>query len=801
MKPQLLAIVVGIMLSQPVYAEEASLSLCEPWRSAYAGQDAADEYVIGLWHFNAGEETKDASGKGHDAVLQDAKIAAEGRFGSALESFRGHPVEDKCHRAVVKNHSDLSPQGVFTIELWINPSAELNQDYLLAFLLDKKYVANTDYQWILHDEDGSGARVQTVSLGFGARSVSFNAEPFRFEPGKWHHLAFTYDGEGTGRFFIDGKPAGEHTEPGVRGISPGSHDLSIGDREGSLFHGFPGRIDEVRLTRGARQFRAARIDRLAGRACFVRMEPSATLRFAATNLLPNTLAQGTFTIELVGITKRETTVSNLASGKSVTVDFPLDTHLRPDRYRLTARLTSPEAGIDETQTFFVQIVPRQPPHRFPVLMWGLGSEVAKEFDRLERIGFTHAFGPGADYDVIWADGKPVPPGTPESIEQNRKTFDEALARNITLVANLSPCGGLRKTDPRLLRIDREGKPYEREDTCCLSPELRPFSYNVGASMAQTYGDYPAFGAALVHTEVRDAAQPCFHKHDLEAFRKHAGFDIPAEVTRKNGIKYNDLPGFPASRVIPDDHPIYTFYKWYWKEGDGWNAINTQLVRGLKSTGRKDFWTFNDPAVRVASVYGSGGEVDVLSQWTYSYPDPIRIAVATDELMAMAGGAAQPQQVMKMTQIIWYRSQTAPEPKNAAEALPYQAAWEREQPDARFITMPPAHLREAFWTKIARPIRGIMYHGWQSLVPNEPPYAYRYTHPETQHELARLIREVVRPLGPTLLAVPGVKSDVAFLESFASQMFAGRGTYGWCGNWEGRRLSCDALRPPSARDCL
>jgi hypothetical protein len=95
-----------------------------------------------------------------------------------------------------------------------------------------------------------------------------------------------------------------------------------------------------------------------------------------------------------------------------------------------------------------------------------------------------------------------------------------------------------------------------------------------------------------------------------------------------------------------------------------------------------------------------------------------------------------------------------------------------------------HLREAFWTKIARPIKGIMYHGWQSLVPVDQSGGYRYTHPQTQHELARLVHQVVQPLGPTLLAVPGAKSDVAFLESFASQMFAGRGTYGWGGGWLG-----------------
>lgn len=93
-----------------------------------------------------------------------------------------------------------------------------------------------------------------------------------------------------------------------------------------------------------------------------------------------------------------------------------------------------------------------------------------------------------------------------------------------------------------------------------------------------------------------------------------------------------------------------------------------------------------------------------------------------------------------------------------------------------------HLREAFWTKLSRPIQGIMYHGWQSLVATDSPSAFRYTNPQTQHELQRLVNEVVEPLGPTLLQVPGKQGDVAFLESFTSQMLAQRGAYGWSGGW-------------------
>jgi hypothetical protein len=114
----------------------------------------------------------------------------------------------------------------------------------------------------------------------------------------------------------------------------------------------------------------------------------------------------------------------------------------------------------------------------------------------------------------------------------------------------------------------------------------------------------------------------------------------------------------------------------------------------------------------------------------------------------------------------------------------KSVWEDTDPDSAFITIAPMHMREAFWTKISRPIRGIMYHGWQSLVPTDSTGGYRYTHPQTQHELRRLVKSVVEPLGPTLLQVPDRKSDVAFLESFASQMFARRGTYGWGHTWLG-----------------
>ncbi|MCR4414566.1 MAG: LamG domain-containing protein, partial [Thermoguttaceae bacterium] len=186
----------------------AAQPLCEPWQTEYTGDEATGPETIALWQFNAGAETQDASGHGHTLALEGAKPHPKGRFGACLECFPGWPVEDKRHRALVKSDPRLSPTGAFTLEMWIQPKPELGADYPEAFLLDKKYVAHQDYQLILGAAERDGTRVLRACLGFGGDSATWFSRPLRLEPGQWHHVAFTYDGTGTGSFFVDGKPWG-----------------------------------------------------------------------------------------------------------------------------------------------------------------------------------------------------------------------------------------------------------------------------------------------------------------------------------------------------------------------------------------------------------------------------------------------------------------------------------------------------------------------------------------------------------------------------------------------------------------
>jgi len=243
--------------------------LCEQWRQVYRGEDATGSHVIAVWQFAKGAEGKDSSGNGHDVKTKGAVFGVDSRFGGCLESFCGYPVEDTQHAVVAANKSTLTPAGAFTLEMSIMPQKELI-GYPESFLVDKKYVAHTDYQLTLGAADKSGVRRLNMRLGFGEDSDGYISEAALYETGVWYHIAFTYDGAGKGCFYRDGAALGSTVRFGRAGVAAGRHVLSLGDRVGSYYHGFPGKIAQVRLCQGVLEFRSAALTCLADRDVFIR---------------------------------------------------------------------------------------------------------------------------------------------------------------------------------------------------------------------------------------------------------------------------------------------------------------------------------------------------------------------------------------------------------------------------------------------------------------------------------------------------------------------------------------------------
>lgn len=607
-----------------------------------------------------------------------------------------------------------------------------------------------------------------VTLGFGAESKTIYSLPFKLEADVWQHVAFTYDGAGEGKFYRNGVAAGGAILAGYGKVTQGMKPLSIGDRLGSNYGGFPGLIDEVRVCEGVLSFERVSMQIVAGRNVWRRMETAKAVEIVCTNLRREVLKAARLKVSLGGTTE-EFLVSDLAMGKSFTAKYIFNTALKADEYELRARFEVGDYGTE--QSAVLKLVPRVP-ERMPVIMWGANGE---EMARLKDLGFTHFIGLGADYGEMWKQKKIAPPAKPEVIAKNRAMLDEALENGLEVIASLSPAHAL-ESEEKNLRVGRDGKAYARQDICASLPDFASFFQVVGMSVGKAYGDHPAFTTALIDSEVRDNTQVSFNLVDVEGYRKFAGAEIPAEVSAKWGVDWTKMKDFPVDRVIADDHPILKYLRWFWTVGDGWNGLHTALHKGVRSS---KVWTFFDPAVRQPSISGAGGGVDVISHWTYTYPDPQKIGMCADQLFAMSTASGRNQRVMKMTQLIWYRSQTAPIGSKAPGEV---VAWQDHDPEAAYITIAPMHLKEALWTKIARPIQGIMYHGWQSLVETGSPGGYRYTNSNTAPVLKQLLHEVIEPLGPTLMAIPDERSEVAFLESFTSQMFAHRGSYGSNTDW-------------------
>ncbi|WP_417388579.1 LamG domain-containing protein [Gimesia sp.] len=757
-----------------VLADE--IEQAELWQSQYSGEDSQGEKVIGHWSFDTSAVERDSGPLKLTGQLDGATSVESGKFGGGIESFPGYPIADKHCAFVVQDHPALSPAGSFTIEMWVKPKPEL-AEASLTYLIDKRYASQNDYQWYLSQPDSTGLRSMTVVLGFGNEVEYFSTEPMRFEVGKWQHIAFSYDGAGTVRFYRNGSSAGSVKHPQRFGIAAGAHHLSIGDRVGSNYGGFPGFIDEVRITKGVREYCPLKVSITVNRTVWRRNEPKAEIRVTVKNLLRESIGQSVLNVSSSGWLDETIKLPELSGGESFSTLIPFNTSLRPDDYVLQGSVTTTgDNPVTSTTEQTLRIMPRPLPHRMPVLMWGISSptEFDRELSRLQELGFNHCLGFSPSPYAVWEAKHVVPADTPAQQQKVREMLDKALANDFGIAASLY-AGYFLKKKTELARVDREGKTYARSDCNAALPGLAEFSENFGRSVGEMYGEHPAFVAALINSEVRDSTHVSFSEYDFEQYQKYSGEEIPHSVVDKIGPAWSTLPGFPKNRVLPDDDALLRFYRWFWTVGDGWNPLHTALHRGLQADGRERIWSFFDPAIRVPSVGGSGGQVDVLSQWTYTEPSPLRVGYFCDELFAMAEASGHQQDVMKMTQLFWYRSSSAPK-KSGKEYI--SSPFDDHDPDAAYISIAPMHLRGSFWTKLSRPVKGLMYHGWSSLVPTDGTHAYKYTQPDLKTEFRRLHREILPPLGPTLMQVPDRQTDVAYLESFTSQMFARRGSYGY-----------------------
>lgn len=478
--------------------------------------------------------------------------------------------------------------------------------------------------------------------------------------------------------------------------------------------------------------------RWEGPSVFARNQEPAQARLVLVNLGMEDYSDMEIQVGFAGEDPRTIRLARLLPQGEAALQVPLDARLRPGKYELSAELGGERVEKE------IEIVPALPTERMPVLMWG-----TMQPDAAAEAGFTAA---------------------------EQADPEDSLRVGLEALRRASYWSGIVDRHPE---VDREGQRHARSAPIGHHPEVQANMTHRTARTVEAWQDYPSWRWLNVNPERRGHSDVSFDEFSREAFREFAGVDIPDEIEGKTGFNWQDLEDFPEDRILPDDDPRYVFLRWYWEGGDGWGPLMDAAQLALDQAGREDVLSFAAPALRIASVKDSWGGMRALLHWTYTHPDPTRLAWSTDALLTMARGSDPAKETISMTQLFTKRSYVVPRGRDVevvwdVDDLPF----EDFDPDGESFTITPDQVEIALWSKLAYPVDAIAYHGYDAIFDSDREGGYQFTHMGTADRLTELLQEVVQPLGPAFLKTEDPAPRVGFLQSFASEMFAGRGMYGW-----------------------
>ena len=666
------------------------------------------------------------------------------------------------------------PQGAFLFEAEFVPGTlggkgmpkyegVLWDDMAITYLPKR---TNRGFQLAFETKDGRWLPI--LWLGFTNDTERVQGPAVELEQGKPVSVAFLYDAAGGVAWEFNG--VRHESVVRLRGsLAPSTtYKSTLGDRSTSHHRPLNGTLRHVAVTPCIPE--AVNVG-ILGRTAFVRGETNAAVRVCVGNASNGTLEDVRMRIEqfVEGGRVRDTgrIVGEIASGAEREIACVVETRVRPGRnpFRLTVtgRLPSGES-FTVVRVFRIGIGPCLD-DRMMVLMWGYNAPESV----LADFGFTHGL-------------KYLRSGYPNNIESARQ-YDDAVIAGVRLAHSIPVMYPGGKPDDKYMRKDRKGVVRTRgKNNEFKSPEVsNPAIFEEGTRSfiqedIRVQGEHPGFAGVLPVSEERDGTFPSFNTEHLR-YKAETGREVPPDVLNKVMGQKEGVVSYQKrypDGVVPDDDPCLAYYRWFWKGGDGWPGYVGKIADEYRNgIGRKDFFSFWDPAVRCPPMWGSGGSVDMINHWSYAVPEPMNVAGSAEEMLAMSAGCPG-QKTSIMTQLICYRNQIAPKNK---KVLP-EPEWVRRRPLADFPTIPPDTLQEATWSMLAKPVDAIMYHGWGTIFETGSATRYVYTNPESADRIKRLLNDVVAPLGPTLKRLGRKMPPVAVLESFTTCALGGPASWGW-----------------------
>ena len=435
----------------------------------------------------------------------------------------------------------------------------------------------------------------------------------------------------------------------------------------------------------------------------------------------------------------EVAIPELARETSTKTTFRLDARrFHSGSYWLVARLRAGEEVV-ATDARRLLIGKPVPAERMDVFWWG-GANIAEQIEDVAEAGVTvmHEFGRRSP--ELWELGCRLgltyysyPPSVERAPAAIKETFENP------------------KAGAHAIRVDE------------LDPAFRDWAIKTARSHARSWRSNRRLRYILLNTEYETRSYPNLSEAAEARYRERLGFARPkeADVPYVGFSPATSLALFP-DRLIPDDAPLYKWFRFFYAEGGG--ALNgiTSEQAGEVAKIAPDIVTFHDPVLRGPQFHGRWDGLNLLNHWTYVEQNPLDAAAFADELVCLGRRSGWRQQISQMIQAFAYANRAMPDGgKDAPDYL-------REAP---FVAIPPDIMTEAVWLAMSRPIDMIAFHGLNAAVETQEKETYRYTNASTLTALGRVSKALIQPYGPALRRTKTQAGPrVALLLSAANTIF-------------------------------
>lgn len=237
---------------------QISLASYSDWQS----EETVDSDTIGLWHWN------ESSGNAANSVIGGLSLypngiadysVGGGKFGNGANCPGTITGTDYWQISNDSNNGynldALESDASLSVAVWIKPDVLPTTENPRQVLVDKAYSTDPNAGYTMYLWYASGVTYLKAAIGTTSGTPVKESRVVYLYPGKWSHIAMTWNAAtDTLKVYQDGSllgstaSAGSVYAPSIQG-STNPRVLRIGERLGTVYGGFSGKVDDLKISK------------------------------------------------------------------------------------------------------------------------------------------------------------------------------------------------------------------------------------------------------------------------------------------------------------------------------------------------------------------------------------------------------------------------------------------------------------------------------------------------------------------------------------------------------------------------